>query len=305
MTDNQLPPKLFVIILNWNRPDDTRRCFQATLQSHYSPLQVVLVDNHSGDDSVAKLRNWFPDVPLLCNIDNLGYAAGNNVGIAYALAHHAEYIVLLNDDVVVEPDTFAHLVATAMADETIAAVGAQVRVLANPQQVWAIGEVFPRDKPLPLEAELAEDLRFLQPHDIQYAVGCCLLLRASVLQEVGLLDGRLFAVHEEVEWCYRARQAGYRIVYTPDAIAYHDINHSFTSGHSPTYHFLYTRNLLTLWQQQGYIPANWRRLHSAFMAWQQEIKFIRSQGNNQLSRIWGATWGVLAFLKTSVWAASS
>ena len=297
MRNNSLCPSLFVIILNWNRPDDTHRCLESVLQSNYNNLHPLLVDNGSRDDSIIQLRRHFPNAPLLCNDENLGYADGNNVGIYYALAQQAEYILLLNDDVVVEPDTFTHLIAAAMADDAIGAVGGQVRVLADPKRVWAIGEAIPRDVPLPLEDDLADDARFTQLHDIDYAVGCCILLRASVLREVGVLDGRFFAIHEEVEWCYRTRQAGYRVVYTPHAITYHDISHSFTSGYSPSYHYLYVRNQLILWQLKEYIPADWRRLHSAFIAWKQELQFIYTHGGSRIRCTWGATWGALAYLQ--------
>jgi len=97
--------------------------------------------------------------------------------------------------------------------------------------LWAAGECFPWAKPYPLDNGLYD-----YPKDISYAVGCCILLRGSILEIIGLLDQDYFAVYGESDWCYRAQKAGYRIRYAPNAVVQHKVSVSFTRNWSSTYH---------------------------------------------------------------------
>lgn len=284
-------PLLYVIILNWNRADETIACLNAVIRSDYPNFRVVVVDNGSTDNSVMRIQEAFPDIKLLRNKANLGYAEGNNVGIRYALENGAEYLLLLNDDARVEKDTLSHLVAAA-ADPTVAAVGGKIRVFENPERLWAAGECFPREQGFPLD-----DGQFDAPSEVDYAVGCCILMCQVALRDVGLLDPAFFAVHEEREWCYRARAAGYHILYAPEAVVRHKATSSFTSNWSPVYHYLFTRNQLRLWEHQGVIPANWRCLRGIFLLWKREVGFVMQHGDMKLERSWGVTLGAWDYLR--------
>jgi GT2 family glycosyltransferase len=283
-------PSLYVVILNWNHPQDTLACLESVRHSHYKNLGIVVVDNGSSDDSVALIQKAFSDVLLLENGTNLGYAGGNNVGIYHALNQGAEFVVLLNDDVLVEEETFDRLVASAK-EPAVAAVGCKVRLFGDAKRLWAAGECFPRGQEYP-----ADDGRFDTPGEIRYAVGCCILIRRSALLDVGLLDEDFFCVHEEQEWCYRARKAGYAIVYAPDAVVQHKVSASLTSSFSPTYHYLFVRNLLRLNERRGNMPRGWRRLWAVLWVWQQELTFIGAHGACRLRRGWGATRGALDYV---------
>jgi GT2 family glycosyltransferase len=283
---------LYIVILNWNRPADTIACLRATVRSDYPNFRALLVDNGSTDDSVAQIRRTFPEIPLLQNKTNLGYAAGNNVGIRYALMHGAEYILLLNNDAFVERDTFSRLVAATVDDPTVAAAGCKVHIFEDPRRLWAAGECFVPRGNYPLD-----DGRFDTLTEIDYAVGCCILMRRNALEDVGLLDAEFFAIHEERDWCYRARDAGYRILYVPGAVVYHKVSTSLTSGWSPAYHYLCTRNQLRLWERRGIIPPNWRRLRGVFLAWRSDINFVRRHGSRRLRRAWAVTRGALDYVQ--------
>jgi GT2 family glycosyltransferase len=283
-------PLLHVVVLNWNHPADTVACLSAVARSDYPSFRTLVVDNGSTDDSVTQIRSAFPEIPLLRNDTNLGYAEGNNVGIRYALKEGADYVLLLNNDALVKEDTISRLMARADAP-AVAAVGCKVRIFEAPERLWAAGECFPREHAYPLD-----DGRFDAPGEINYAVGCCVLMCRRAIEDVGLLDADLFAVHEERDWCYRARAAGYRVLYASDAIVLHKVSTSFTSGRSPAYHYLYVRNQLRFWERRGTIPANWRCLRGVFLMWRREIDFVRHHGNSKLRRAWGATRGALDYV---------
>jgi GT2 family glycosyltransferase len=286
-----MEPSLYIVILNWNRPDDTLTCLNAVCRSSYPNFSTVVVDNGSTDDSVSRIREAFPQIPILQNDSNLGYTGGNNIGIRYAMMHNAKYIVLLNNDVFVEPDTFKYLITAAETDPAIGAVGCKVRIFEDPDRLWAAGECFPRGEPYPFD-----DGRFDIPKEINYAVGCCILLRKSTLETVGLLDQAYFAIYEEVDWCYRARKAGYQILYAPDAVVQHKISVSFTSNWSSAYHYLFARNRLRFYEQCGILPKNWRRIRGVFFVWRDETWFVLRHGKSKLKRVYGVTRGVLDYL---------
>lgn len=282
------PSLVFIIILNWNQPDDTLDSLRAASLCNYPNFKLLVVDNGSLDQSVSKIRSIYPDLVIIENQRNLGYAAGNNVGIDYALAHGAEYILLLNNDAFIEPDTLSHMVA-AIDDSAVAAVGCKVRLMEDPDRLWAAGECFNRGQ-LPID-----DGSFDRPGDIRYAAGCCILVTRMALQMIGLLDEEYFLVHEERDWCYRAVRAGFRIRYAPQAEVRHKV--TFTAQWSPGYHYLFVRNQLRLWQRNGIIPVNWRSLRGAFWVWRQETSFIAKYDQHKFARLYGATWGVIDFYR--------
>ena len=285
-------PLLSVVILNWQRPDNTLVSLDFASASDYSPLNLLVVDN--GDDPwlATQLTQCFPDVTLLQTGRNLGYAGGNNIGLRHAMAQGADYILLLNDDVFVTPDAFSRLVIAAQSNRLIAAVGPKVVVDENPRVIWAAGHAFTRWQPLPID-----DGRFDQAVDREYVVGCCILLKRTVLEKVGLLDPAFFAIHEELDWCCRARNAGYRIRYEPAAVVRHRLGRSLTAGHSPLYHYLNLRNLLRIQQRRDHQEAGRRRIHNGLRLWYYEAQFIRSQGGDRWRRMWGATRGLLDFVR--------
>lgn len=284
-------PLVFVIILNWNRPDDTLTCLEKLQQSAYTPLHIVVVDNASGNFAPQRIRSDFPEVTLIENSQNLGYAGGNNVGIEYALAHGADYIILLNDDAYVLPDTIQHMVAAA-GEPDVAAVGCKVRIYETPERLWAAGEGFSRSGAWPLD-----DGSFDQPGEVKFAVGCCILMRSQALREIGPLETDFFAYFEEMEWCYRARDAGYRILYTPQAVIYHKLGHSASGTRSPVYHYLNTRNWLYFWERRGEIPTNWRRAIYMLVVWWHEVKFVVHEGSHKKARTIAVTRGAWDYLR--------
>jgi hypothetical protein len=285
-------PVLYVVVLNWNNPADTLLCLRHLVQSRYPHMRPVVVDNGSTDDSVAQIRAAFPQIPLLQTGANLGYAGGNNQGIRYSLEQGAAYVVLLNNDAFVAPDALGHLVAAAERDPTIAAAGCKVPLYAEPRRLWAAGEVFP------FGCSPLDDGAFDTPCDIEYAAGCCILLRRAALARVGLFDPDFFCYFEEYDWCLRATDAGYRIVYVPEAVVYHRVAASAGAA-SPLYYYFYVRNYLAMSARHGRVHTGglWR-VHDALLVWFREVaRIVAYPGTAHMRRIWAATYGAVDFLR--------
>ena len=107
------PPSISIVVLNWNGRDDTLACLESVERISYPNFRVIVVDNGSADNSVAAIRAAFPKVELIETHANLGFSGGNNVGIKRALEHGADYVLLLNNDTVVDPGLLDAFAATA------------------------------------------------------------------------------------------------------------------------------------------------------------------------------------------------
>src|SRR5207237_769005 len=155
--------------------------------------------------------------------ENLGYAGGANLGIRAALAAGADVVLVLNNDVRLRPGAAAAALEALGADRRIAAVGPKVLAREDPSRLWlAWGEVTWRQSLVALRGAGEPDgPAWDAPRDVEWIAGCAMWIRREALAAVGLLDETFFAYHEEVDWCARARAAGWRVVYRPAAVVTH------------------------------------------------------------------------------------
>jgi GT2 family glycosyltransferase len=237
-------PKVGIVILNWNRPDDTIACVQSLQRMNYSNYQVVLVDNGSRDDSVKRLRAAFPTIDLIDNGENLGFAKGNNVGAKHLLKQQCDYVMLLNDDAEVAPDTIERLIVAAESDPAIGVVGPTICYYGQPRVIWSAGgAVSHHGEPSHLDVDLDFSVVGTAPRDVDYVTGCAILVKRAVVERIGLLDERFFIYFEETEWCARAHQAGFRVVHVPESVMWHKVTPT-ARPNSPRYLYLMARNRL-------------------------------------------------------------
>jgi GT2 family glycosyltransferase len=219
-------PSVWAVILNWCDEARTAGCLRSLLASDYPALEILLVDNGSPDGSGERLHRAFPQLPFLQTGSNLGYTGGNNRGIRHAIAAGAEFVLVLNNDTVVEPDCVSHLVGAARGAPAVGAVGAKILYTAAPERIWyAGGEVSlaralgnhtlqgERDAPGPQKGV----------EEVSFVTGCCLLLPTPVVEAMGGFEEDFFAYVEDLELSLRLRSAGYRLLYQPLARLYHDV----------------------------------------------------------------------------------
>jgi GT2 family glycosyltransferase len=240
---------LGVVIVSFNTREILWRCLQTLAASRGVSLTVVVVDNGSSDGSVAMVANAFPDVRLLCNTKNHGFAVATNQGIQLCLAPlydqckkdgkiqtiqseglQPDYIVLLNSDAFVEPDTLACMLEYANADPTAGVIAPQLRN--------ADGSLQPTGRPFPsLRTKLADlsgwsrrggrnnyliagrDYEAIT--DVDEVPAACVLVRRAVFEQVGGFDEAFRFNYEDVDWCQRVAAASWRVVYLPAARVTH------------------------------------------------------------------------------------
>jgi len=225
MNPHSLYP-LYVVILNWNLPEETILCVDSVRMSTASDVEIIIVDNGSTDRSVELFRKRFGDtVRIVENPENLGFAAGINVGIRRALIEGAQSVLLLNNDTIVDANMIRHLVAAAAQSPRIGVVGPIIYYYDQPQRVWRFGDREYRWLPVPvrLPASMLSKARQM-PFRVDYVTACGMLVRRQVFEVVGLFDTCYFMYFEDADFCRRVRQAGYEIWCAPQARMWHKVS---------------------------------------------------------------------------------
>jgi GT2 family glycosyltransferase len=209
-----------VVVLHWGDVRDTRACVASLAASRVRAEPLLVVDNGTGGLREEEL----PGAEIVRLPENVGYAGGNNVGIRRALAGGARWVVLVNNDAVLDPGCLGELVRAAEeSGARVGAVGAKVFSAADPSRLWmAYGRLTYRAALVERVGQGAADgPDFAGRCEPDWVSGCVILLARGALEDVGLLDERFFAYHEDVDWCTSARRRGYRVVFAPDARAVH------------------------------------------------------------------------------------
>ena len=214
-----------VIILNWCNEILTTDCIRSVLSSDYDALKVLLVDNGSSDSSPKRLQESFPDIEFLQTGRNLGYAGGNNRGIEQALKSKADYVLILNNDTVLDCRAVSQLVrATEVGDGKIGGVCPKILYHDQPERIWYAGGEFSPIKGLGLhwrDGKLDHPDNVERVREITFMTGACCLLSAEVLIELGGFDEDFFAYVEDADLSLRIKQAGYQLLYQPSARVLH------------------------------------------------------------------------------------
>lgn len=210
------------IVVNWNRGKDTLRCVASLLDSDLGGLRVVLVDNGSRDDWGHRIRETFPQIDLITLPRNMGFTGGYNAGIRRAMELRAERLFLVNNDAIVDRTAISALVAAADLNPGAGLFGPKIFAIGRGTRLVSAGGWL-RDGWNPVHRGMGQEDagRYDRIEDVQFLSGCALLIPAPALRAIGPLDERLFAYFEDVDWCLRARDAGYGVLYVPAAAVRH------------------------------------------------------------------------------------
>lgn len=215
--DARAVPRVCIIVLNWNGWQDTIDCLASLQNLNYANHEILTIDNGSTNDSVRRINERFPKIPITRLERNLGFSGGCNVGIRHALASGAQYVWLLNNDTKVEPRTLEAMVEVAEKDPRVGAVGSVLYDMHNPDRVqaWGGGKVnlwFGRSS---LCAEQTPE------DELSYVTGASLMLRKQSIEQVGLFDEAFFMYWEDVDLCFRLRKAGWKLAVARDSQVWH------------------------------------------------------------------------------------
>ena len=244
--------RVTIVILNWNGLDDTLSCLGSLEELVYPDYDVIVCDNGSTDGSVEAIRESFPQVTVVENGDNLGFAEGNNRGIRVALDRGADFVMLLNNDTTVAPDMLCQLVDGASRHPDSEIFGPKIYFAHRPSVIWFGGAMWNRSSVGfdIVGADQEDGPEFCDERETEYVCGCALFASARVWKAIGLLDPRFFVMWEETDWCARARENGFKCRMIPSSHVYHKVSQSFNGGVAgPLWSYYFWRNRL-LWIEQ-------------------------------------------------------
>ncbi|MCK4795423.1 MAG: glycosyltransferase family 2 protein [Desulfobacteraceae bacterium] len=210
-------PFVSIIVLNWNGEAYISKCLDSLLEQTYPSYEVLVVDNGSTDGSIELLRGYLPRIRLIMNEKNLGFAAGNNVAIREA---NGEFIVLFNNDAVAHRDWLEWLVAGTLTPPQADIASGPIYFYEPSDVIWCAGVRIDMLTGVGWLLSLYSQ-HFEPSDDIDYLIGCALLVRNRVFEEIGLLDERFFFYSEDFDFCLRAKRAGFSLRLVPDAMVWH------------------------------------------------------------------------------------
>ncbi len=221
-----MPPKVAIIIVNWNGADDTIECIKSLKKCSYPNYETIIVDNGSNKGDVKLFENEFEkSIQIIKNNTNLGFAGGVNTGIKFALKRGADYILLLNNDTIVEPDFLNILIKYGERDSLIGVLTPKICYYSAPHLIWSAGGYINkiRSSGVPF-GERKKDDEFNENRFISFASGCCMLIKRRIVTKIGLFDENYFLYLEDVDFCWRVLKEGYKILYVARSKIYHKVN---------------------------------------------------------------------------------
>ena len=245
--------KVAAVVLSWNGREDTLACLRSLKGEG---AEVIVVDNASSDGTAEAVSG----VELIRNDENLGYAGGMNVGIRAAVERGADAVLLLNNDVEVEPGAVA---ALAGAGEGTGAVCPVVVFAEDPERIWYAGADFD-----PRRGYQGRHRTSIDSGDTERICGAAVLIPRGTIERIGAFDEGLFAYVEDADWSLRAREAGLPLRVVPDARVRHKVSASTGGQGSPDALYYSVRNLLAVCERHAPLGllGTWRRRLTALAA---------------------------------------
>lgn len=239
-------PQVQITILNWNGYSDTSELLDSLKLINTPEIKIIVVDNHSFGNDVGLLENNYKGyIQILKNDLNLGFAGGNNIGIKKALESNPDYILIINNDTIVQPNFLSVLLDLFKLDEKLGIIAPQINYYDEPKKVWSAGGKISkiRGSGFAITNKLENEISQIDRY-VEFVSGCCMLIKKEVFQTVGLFDENYFLYLEDTDLCHRVNKAGYKIVVTPKSKIFHKVNKSTQKNYSTLPLYYTTRNRL-------------------------------------------------------------
>lgn len=270
-----------IIILNWKGWEDTIECLESVYQIKYPNFKVIVVDNNSQDNSLEKIRDccsgklkveseFFeyntenkplkveeygedenpseinnPDLILIKNKDNYGFPGGNNVGIRFALQNlDPDYILLLNNDTIVDRSFLKELVYFGESDRDVGILGPKIYYYDDPDVIWSAGckISWKLARGIQIGSGEVDKGQYNDKREVEYVSGSAFLIKTEVIEKIGLMDENYFLYFEESDWTLKANKVGYKSLYVPEAKVWHKVSKSGGGISNPIGLYYITRN---------------------------------------------------------------
>jgi hypothetical protein len=241
-----------VVVLNWNGRDYVLPCLDSLCAQDYPDLEIIVVDNGSTDGSVDLIKGRYPQIAVIENGANLGFAAGNNVGIRRA---SGDCVVILNPDTEPAAGAVSAMRRAIEKDRRYGACASKILLKFEPDLLDAAGIVVCPDGLSIGRGRLEAGARYGREEEVFFGSGCCVMCRREMLEDIKVgddyFDESFFMYADDTDLGWRASLRGWRCIYAPDALVYH-LHSASSEGYSPIKAFLVERN--RIWLQVKYFP---------------------------------------------------
>ncbi len=226
-----------VVIVNWNRYEDTCECIDSLLAQKGVSLKITCVDNGSSDNSGSRLREKYDQIQLLQLNRNLGFAGGYNLGIKEALKQNTDYILIINNDTVADEWMVSKLLSEIQANN-IGIDAPLIYYFENPSRIWSSGGYINKQLLIPLNSHHTNE-NLSHPVERTFISGCCYLMKKDLIEQVGLFDESFFLYMEDLDYCRRIMQTQWKMKVVPSAKLYHKVAASSKGQYSPMERYYY------------------------------------------------------------------
>jgi hypothetical protein len=282
-------PAVCIAITVWNQVDFTMRCLASVSALDYPEFDVLLVNNGSTDDTVARVRQQFPQVTIIDLPQNYGPTVGFNTGLRHGLEQGYPFVFLLNNDTTLAPDCLRRLIAAFDAGADVGMVMPKIFYAADPQRIWSVGG---RRNRLTLEVsrpgqDALDGPRWQEAGDLDDVPGCAVVYRRELLADVGLLDEAYYLYYEDTDFALRVRRAGWRIRLAPDAHLWHAVSASSGGSHAPRERYWMARSSVLFFRRHA---RGWRLLFvlpwrfASALRW--SVRLLRAGQREALRAYW-------------------
>jgi GT2 family glycosyltransferase len=230
-------PTVKIVIPTYNRANDLLECINSLCEAGIRQNQIIVVDNHSQDNTKVCMAKRYPEATLIALGENKGATGASNIGFEHALEQQANYVLRLDSDTIVASDFIQPLIARAEKDAKIGIVTPKIYYFDPPHEIWYAGANqhpfhFGSTQSHRHETDHPENS---QAKEVDYAWGAAMLIKSDVLRATGGFDTDFFVYYEEVDFCLRAKDLGYKIVVVPESHIWHKVgssaNNAWTAFH--------------------------------------------------------------------------
>lgn len=222
---NRSEKLVWIVIPTWNRHDDLLACLHSLRKITYRPVEILVVDNASEDESAASVHNLFPEVNILQLAENLGAPKASNIGFEHALAQGADYVLRLDSDTIVSPGFLEPLVEKAEEDPTIGVVSPKIYYYDPPDLIWYAGvDAHPWHFGSVNDLNNTRDSKVShQSRVVDYVWGAAMLISREVLEKTKGFDPDFFIYYEEIDFCLRVKAMGFDLFYVAESEIWHKV----------------------------------------------------------------------------------
>ena len=290
-------PKVCIIVLNWNGIKDTIECIESILCLNYTNYEVVIVDNGSTDMSVETIRGRYPELKILESKQNLGFTGGCNLGIKYAMKKMADYIWILNNDIVIENDCLKKMIDAAENDSQIGLLSPIIFYYHQRNKMQSCGSFFNMKNGRIFADSLDSNEQNTNPNNFVFVLyGTALLIKRELIEKVGFFDDDFFAYFEDYDFSLRANKNAFKNMVVSSAKIYHKDASSTGGVGSPIRTYYFSRNPLLLYKKHlngiAGLKVKYKHIRKSIGA----AFYYRTTGNKLsadacLEGLWDGIWG--------------